>query len=117
MDNQTEKIIWEEMGDCLLAAKNANYRALKNYPQPIAGCDVQFQHIYDERDQIATELSQLNDLSKARGPMVSFLQSSLYIDPTAVGLLTSALATSKKGFPNDKDSPRRTWRPPLLHRC
>jgi len=78
----------------LLAAKNANYQALKNYPQPIAGYDVQFQHIYNERDRIAKELSQLNDLGKAQGPMVSFLQSSHYIDPTTFGRLTSALTTS-----------------------
>jgi hypothetical protein len=42
MVNQTENAIWNEIKDCLLAAKNANKQALKSYPQPIAGCDVQF---------------------------------------------------------------------------
>ena len=94
MDNQTENVIWEEMRDCLLAAKNANYQALKNYPQPIAGCDVQFQHIYDERDRIAKELAQLNDLNKAPNSIVSFLESSAYIDSATVQRLTATVTTS-----------------------
>jgi hypothetical protein len=94
MVNQTENAIWNEIKDCLLAAKNVNKQALKSYPQPIAGCDVQFQHIYDERDRIAKELTLLNDLSKAPKPMVSFLQTSNYIDPATVGRLTTALTTT-----------------------
>jgi hypothetical protein len=34
-----DDVILNELRECLLAAKNANHRILKEYPQPIAGCD------------------------------------------------------------------------------
>jgi len=39
-----DDVILNELRECLLAAKNANHRILEKYPQPIAGCDAQFQH-------------------------------------------------------------------------
>jgi hypothetical protein len=39
-----DDVILNELRECLLAAKNANHRILEEYPQPIAGCDAQFQH-------------------------------------------------------------------------
>ena len=93
--------IFNELRECLLAAKNANHRILKEYPQPIAGCDAQFQHFFDERGRIEKELAKLNDLCKLTGtgpaatkPIVSFLRSSDYINPDLAKRLTSALAIS-----------------------
>jgi hypothetical protein len=86
-----------ELRKCLLAAKNANHRILKDCPQPIAGCDAQFQHFFDERGRIGKELAKLDDLSKltdtgpaATQPIVSFLRSSDYIDSELAKRLTSA---------------------------
>ena len=105
MASQAKKIladvILDELRECLLAAKNANHRILKEYPQPIAGCDAQFQHFFDERRRIEKELAKLDDLSNltdtgpaAKRPIVSFLRSSDYINPDLAKRLTSALVIS-----------------------
>ena len=44
----------------LAAAKAALCREIRNYPQPIAGCDVQFNWLCEQRDAIAQKIARLS---------------------------------------------------------
>ena len=46
--------------DRLVAEKAALCREIRNYPQPIAGCDVQFNWLCEQRDAIAQKIVQLS---------------------------------------------------------
>ncbi len=50
---------------------------MRAYPQPIAGCDAQYQHLSDQRAALARELSRL-DRARAAGDQAidAFIQSS-----------------------------------------
>ena len=58
----------ETFDDCILAAR-AELRAarqliqneISSYPAPIAGCDVQFNHLLAERQKVTQALQSLND--------------------------------------------------------
>ncbi len=50
---------------------------MRGYPQPIAGCDAQYQYLSDQRAAIARELSRLDRACAAGDEAVSaFIDSS-----------------------------------------
>ncbi|HKI98152.1 MAG TPA: hypothetical protein VKB51_06720 [bacterium] len=53
-----ERPAWDAITAALLAARARIFAELRNYPPPIAGCDVQFNRLLEQRDAIARELSR-----------------------------------------------------------
>ena len=66
---------------------------MRRYPQPIAGCDAQYQHLSDQRAAIARDLSEL-DRACAAGTDASgaFIESSTVLDDETRRRLRAALA-------------------------
>ncbi len=57
----------DDFQDCILAAHTELMVAqqllndeIKSYPTPIAGCDVQFNHLLAERQKVSAALESLN---------------------------------------------------------
>ncbi len=65
---------------------------MRGYPQPIAGCDAQYQHLSDQRAAIARDLSEL-DRACAAGTDAggAFIESSTVLDDETRRLLRAAL--------------------------
>ncbi len=54
---------------------------MRGYPQPIAGCDAQYQHLSDQRAAIARELVRLDRAYAAgAGAVAAFSASSDLVD-------------------------------------
>jgi|DEB0MinimDraft_10_1074344.scaffolds.fasta_scaffold175429_2 predicted nucleic acid-binding Zn-ribbon protein len=34
---------------------------IRSYPQPIAGCDTQYQHLFDQREALVREIRELQE--------------------------------------------------------
>ncbi len=34
---------------------------IRGYPQPIAGCDAQYQHLFDQREALVREIRELQE--------------------------------------------------------
>ncbi len=56
----------DQVSDCVDAARTSLRRALtllgaeiRNYPTPVAGCDVQYNHLLGERQKVLDVLSAL----------------------------------------------------------
>ncbi len=66
---------------------------MRGYPQPIAGCDAQYQRLSDQRAAIARELSRL-DRACAEGADAggAFIESSTVLDDETRRRLRAALA-------------------------
>ena len=84
--------------------KSQIYEELRQYPQPIAGCDLQYQHISEERDRISRELGRLDDVCResfTRRDYIKaideFIRSSTYIQDEAEQKIRADL---KKEFPD-----------------
>ena len=66
---------------------------MRRYPQPIAGCDAQYQHLSDRRAAIARELGALDRARAAGADAVRvFIETSTVIDDDARRRLRRALA-------------------------
>ncbi len=83
--NRSLDPVWEAIESHLLGVKRAAAFELRNYPQPIAGCDAQIPVLWEKRDGIVAELDRL---SKARqgstidagSAINAFIATSAYID-------------------------------------
>ncbi len=66
---------------------------MRGYPQPIAGCDAQYQHLSDQRAAIARDLSGL-DRACAEGTDAggAFIEFSTALDDETRRRLRAALA-------------------------
>ncbi len=66
---------------------------MRGYPQPIAGCDAQYQHLSDQRAAIARELSRLDRACAAGDQAIgAFIDSSTVLDQETRRRLRAALA-------------------------
>ena len=83
--NRSLDSIWDAIESHLMGVKRAAAVELRNYPQPIAGCDAQIPVLWEKRDGIAAELDRL---SKARqrptidagSAINAFIATSPFID-------------------------------------
>ena len=82
----------------LEARKRAIAAEMREYPQPIAGCDAQYQHLSDRRAAIARTLSGL-DRASAAGPdaVAAFVDTSDELDGESRRRLRRALADDAPG--------------------
>ena len=53
---------WDVIENHLGSARRSILAEIRNYPPPIAACDQQFNHLLEQRDRIARELSRLATL-------------------------------------------------------
>ncbi len=76
--------------------KRAIAAEMRGYPQPIAGCDAQYQHLSDQRAAIARDLSGL-DRAFAAGTEAggAFIESSTVLDDKTRRRLRAALAEER----------------------
>ena len=74
--------IWSAIRAHLETIKRATFKELRGYPQPIAGCDVQFNKLAEERDAIFRELERFDMARRDNEPAAidEFLRSSVYFD-------------------------------------
>ena len=77
--------VWDAIESHLLTVKRAAVLELRNYPQPIAGCDAQIPALWEKRDGIAAELDRLDEARlkpaiDASGAINNFIATSPFID-------------------------------------
>ena len=58
---------WAELRNQLEIARRSILEDIRNYPRPIAGCDLQFNYLLEERDRISGELSRLASIGGGSG--------------------------------------------------
>ena len=83
--NRTLDPVWDEIESHLLDVKRAAVLELRNYPQPIAGCDAQIPVLWEKRDGIAAELDRLSEArqeptSDSGSAVTAFIATSNYLD-------------------------------------
>lgn len=91
-------------GEARLALENLRRRTaeeIHNYPSPIAGCDLQFNHLLQQRTEIAAELHRLAQISERRArvgeyaeALDEFLRSCTCIDERTIEELRAGLKTA-----------------------
>ena len=89
---------WAAIRSHLEGIRTSVYQELLAYPQPIAGCDVQYQHLSGERDGISRELRRLDSVRGAgtagrdgASAIDAFIRSSPYIDDAAARKIRAGL--------------------------
>ncbi len=89
---------WTAIRGHLEGIRASIHQELLAYPQPIAGCDVQYHHLSGERDGISRELRRLDSVREAgaaeRGgtsAIDAFIRSSSYIDDAAARKIRAGL--------------------------
>lgn len=85
INNRSLDPVWDAIESHLLDVKRAAVLEIRNYPQPIAGCDAQIPALWEKRDGIAAELDRLAEArhrpaSNAGETIDEFIASSHFID-------------------------------------
>ncbi len=80
--------------------KRALVAEIRGYPQPIAGCDAQYQHLADQRGAVARELARLERAHAAGDDAVrAFIDASTVLDDDTSRRLLAALAGEPSATP------------------
>src|SRR3546814_1484482 len=105
MDKQREPEavgpVWESVRDCLEDKKRRIFEEIRNYPPPIAGCDLHFKQLLEERDAICWELRRLDAICRDGAVqddsvIEAFIASSNYIEDDAKARLRKASGRSEE---------------------
>ncbi len=77
--------VWDAIESHLMSIKRAAVLEIRNYPQPIAGCDAQIPVLWEQRDAIAAEVDRLfearhGSTSDAGRAIETFIATSPFID-------------------------------------
>ena len=85
IDSCSLESVWEAIEAHLLDLKREAVLDVRNYPQPIAGCDAQIPALWEKRDGIAAELDRLSEARanmplESRDAAAAFLADCSYID-------------------------------------
>lgn len=108
--------IWKAIRGHLEKTLSPINEQLRNYPPPIPACDVQYNHLIEERDRISRELGRLDAAcreSLARSDYFeaidAFIRSSTCIDDEAEQKIRSDSkeAFSDLNIPLEAGEPRR----------
>jgi len=83
--NRSLDPVWDAIELHLLGIKRAAVLELRNYPQPIVGCDAQIPVLWEKRDGIAAELDRLSQARQNAGidageAVNAFIATSPFID-------------------------------------
>ena len=60
--------------DHLQGKKEGIFQKIRNYPPPIPACDLQFNHLLEERDGVSRELARLDAIIAERLPPGEFVE-------------------------------------------
>jgi hypothetical protein len=89
--------VWQAIRRHLQARREAICAELRDYPQPIAGCDVQFNHLSELRDAVFRETERLAAAMRRAGAAKdggaaaeAFLAASPFIDRDAARRIREA---------------------------
>lgn len=63
IDATPNMTIWHTIKSYLEAKRDAIYEEISHYRAPIPACDVQFNHLLEERSRVFQELSRVNSLA------------------------------------------------------
>ena len=85
IDRCSLESVWEAIEAHLLNIKRAAVLEVRNYPQPIAGCDDQIPALWEKHDGIAAELDRLYEArqipsTEYRGAAIAFVADCSFID-------------------------------------
>lgn len=87
-----------EIRACLEDERRRIYGEIQNYPTPIAGCDQQFNHLLERREDIVRELNGMReapwstlDREEAVRSLDAFIRSSRHLDDGTKRRMISAL--------------------------
>ena len=88
--------VWDAVEAHLEAAKRAVTDEIRNYPQPIAGCDAQIPALWERRDRLIAELERLAAARRlatgdAGQAIDAFVSTSPHIDGKTAGALRDLL--------------------------
>jgi hypothetical protein len=74
--------LWQDIRTHLETRKRAVTQEIRNYPQPIAGCDAQIPALWEARDALVRELNRLEEAAKGETPdaVAAFLAASDCLD-------------------------------------
>ncbi len=67
--------LWQGIHAVLESERRRIYEEIKHYPRPIPACDVEFNHLLQERATILQELAKMGDCS-TEGLRVDFIRLS-----------------------------------------
>ena len=89
---QTEPL-WDSLESYLVNAKRAVTTEIRNYPQPIAGCDAQIPALWEQRDGLVAELETLaRSRTKNSWDIGTFIAQSSFIDAAQKESFLASLA-------------------------
>jgi hypothetical protein len=81
------KFIWDTIRVHLENKINSLVKEMRNYPTPVSGCDAQFNYLFEQRNKILRELSEINIAYSQNTPhvesihlMEKFITASGFID-------------------------------------
>jgi chorismate mutase len=90
--------LWSRINEHLEREQRRISAEIHGYPTPITACDVQFNHLLEERASIAQELARLRDVSESsyRGGgsmelLAQFARSSRHLDESVRQSILSSL--------------------------
>ncbi|MGC2518689.1 MAG: hypothetical protein WA373_06235 [Burkholderiales bacterium] len=97
------KSMWKEVRGQLEKRRDRIFEEIGKYPRPIPGCDQQFNHLLDQREQISRELDRMDALSReslTRRDGIElvdeFIRSSACIDDEAGQAIRSRLKQAER---------------------
>jgi hypothetical protein len=88
--------VWIELKDYLESSRRSILEEIRSYPPPIAGCDLQFNYLLEQRELVSGELSRLACVRRdTAGTYVeglkAFISASACIDDALKARLTLKL--------------------------
>ena len=94
-DSETKRL-WDVLESHLLVAKRAATQEIRNYPQPIAGCDAQISALWERRDGAVKELERLASLRTTGNidALDAFLTHCAVLDKDTVKAIRETARTS-----------------------
>ncbi|MEQ8507258.1 MAG: hypothetical protein RIB80_18200 [Rhodospirillales bacterium] len=73
---------WQDIRDRLVAVKRPIFDEIRNYPPQVAGCDLHFKALAENRDAVCRELDELDRLRAADdSDLEAFVAASAFLDP------------------------------------
>ena len=76
----TMKTILEDIKTNLQSKKSTIHTEITNYPTPIAGCDVHFNCLLEERSLISVAINQLGSIADDPAKIADFIETTPFIN-------------------------------------
>lgn len=92
-----ENPVWAAIRDALERRRVELCREIRSYPTPIAGCDVQFNGLLEEREALGREIARLEEARTAEHGEdgvqagTAFLAASRFLDADAARRIDALL--------------------------